>query len=189
MYKLVTIKDKVRVPPTKFDMNIKDAIKESLQEAIEGTIEPDIGLFLLVEDVLEFGEGEIKPEDGAIYYPTTFKAYVFKPDVHELLLGEVVDITEFGAFVRIGPIDALVHVSQIMDDKIDYDSKNAVFVGRKSKNKLQEGGIVRVRVVSVSLGKAKNKIGLTMRQPFLGSLEWIRKEIANLKKTKEKVKK
>lgn len=183
MYKLITIEDKVRVPPVKFNMSVKKAVKESLQEAVEGDIEPNLGVIVLVKDVMDVGEGEIKPEDGAIHYPVKYKAYVFLPELHEVLLGEVVDITEFGAFVRIGPIDALVHVSQIMDDKVDYDPKNINFAGRKTKNKLREGDVVRVRIVGVSLGKTKNKISLTMRQPFLGSLEWISKEVAKIKKT------
>ena len=189
MYKLITVKDNVRVPPTKFNMIIKDAIKESLQETIEGKIDPDIGIFLLVDNVIDFGEGKIKPEDGAIYYPAKYKVYVYKPELHEVLFGEVVDITEFGAFVRIGPIDALVHVSQIMDDKVDYDQKNTTIIGKRTKNKLKEGDIVRVRIVGVSMGKAKNKISLTMRQPFLGTFDWIKKDISSEKKIKERVKK
>jgi len=35
--------------------------------------------------------------------------------------GEVVEIADFGAFIRVGPIDALLHVSQLMDDYISYD--------------------------------------------------------------------
>jgi DNA-directed RNA polymerase subunit E' len=93
-----------------------------------------------------------------------------------MVLGEIVDITEFGAFTRIGPIDALVHVSQVMDDKIAYDAKNAIFTGKKTNHKLHEGDIVRTRVVGVSLGKGRSKISLTMRQPGLGALGWLRKD-------------
>ena len=185
MYKLLTIKDEVRVPPTKFNTEIKDALKESLEESLEGTMNSDVGVFLSVTEILNTDEGKIIPEDGAIYYPSEFKVLTFIPEINEIVFGEVVDITEFGAFIRIGPIDALAHVSQIMDDKIAYDSKNAIFVGKKSGNKLKEGDIVKARIVSVSLGKGRSKISLTMRQPTLGSIEWIEKE-KRLKKKKEK---
>ena len=41
----------------------------------------------------------------------------------EIIDGEVIEIAEFGAFVRIGPMDGLVHVSQVTDDYIGYDAK------------------------------------------------------------------
>jgi DNA-directed RNA polymerase subunit E' len=182
MFKILTVKDEVRVPPTKFDLDLDQSVKESLEEAWEGKIHPELGVFLAITDVMNIGDGKILPEDGAIFYPAEFKALVYRPEMNEVVLGEVVDITEFGAFTRIGPLDALVHVSQIMDDKIAYDPKGAVFTGKKSGVKLKEGDVVRARVVGVSLGKGRNKISLTMRQPNMGALDWIDKE----KKKKEK---
>lgn len=183
MFKIVTVKDEVRVPPTKFDLDLNEAVKQSLQETIEGKIDGEVGVFLTVTEVVNIGEGKIIPEDGAIFYPAEFKTLVYRPELNEVALGEIVDITEFGAFTRIGPIDALAHVSQVMDDRIVYDQKNAILSGRKTGNKLTEGDIVRVRVVGVSLGKGRSKVSLTMRQPGLGALEWIERE----KKKKEKV--
>lgn len=176
MFRMVTIKDEVRVLPTKFNMDMKEALKESLQETIEGKIHPEIGIFLLVDEIMDIGEGRILPEDGAIHYPAEFKVMAFKPELNELIIGEVVDITEFGAFTRIGPMDALIHVSQVMDDKISYDAKNSIFTGKKTGYKLKEGDIVHSRIVGVSLGKGRSKIAMTMRQPFLGCTDWIEKE-------------
>jgi len=183
MFKILTIKDEVRVPPTKFDLDIEEAVKKSLQEQIEGKLNVDIGVFLAVTEVLSVGEGKIIPEDGAIFYPAEYKVLVFQPEINEIVIGEVVDITEFGAFVRIGPLDGLVHVSQIMDDKIAYDTKNATITGKKTGLKLKEGDMIRGRVVSVSLGKGRSKIALTMRQPYLGALEWLERD--KKKKVKE----
>jgi DNA-directed RNA polymerase subunit E' len=186
MFKILTVKNEVRVPPTKFNLELDKAVKESLQESMEGSLNPDIGVFLVVTEILKIGEGKIIPEDGAIFYPAEFKVLIYRPEINEIVLGEVVDITEFGAFTRIGPLDALIHVSQIMDDRLSYDSKNSIFTGRKSGYKLKEGDIVRARVVGVSLGKGRSKISLTMRQPCLGALEWIEKE---KKKTRQEKKK
>ena len=186
MFRLLTVKDEIRVQPTKFDMELNKAVKESLQETLEGRLNPDIGVYLAITEILNVGEGKIIPEDAAIHYPVEFKMLVYKPDVNEIVIGEVVDITEFGAFTRIGPLDALVHVSQIMDDKLNYDAKSAIFTGRKTSYRLKEGDLIRGRIVSVSLGKGRSKISLTMRQPGLGALEWIEKE--KKKKTKEEKK-
>ncbi len=182
MFKILTVKEEVRVPPAKFDLELNEAVKQSLQDTMEGKMYPDIGVFLAVTEITAIGESKIVPEDGAVFYPAEFKVLTYMPELNEVVLGEVVDVTEFGAFTRIGPIDALVHVSQITDDKLSYDPKNAIFTGKKTGFKLKEGDIVRARVVGVSLGKGRSKISLTMRQPTLGALDWIEKE----KKRKQK---
>jgi DNA-directed RNA polymerase subunit E' len=101
--------------------------------------------------------------------------------------GDVAEIADFGAFVRIGPVDALLHVSQLMDDYISYDEKQGVLLGKETKRKLGTGDQVRVRITAVSLGRAgsSGKIGVTARQPFLGKLEWIKQEAASVKEAKE----
>lgn len=186
LFKILTIKEDVRVAPTKFDLELNEAVKESLKETLEGKVNTEIGVFLSVTDIINVGEGKIIPEDGAIFYPAEFKVLIFRPELNEIVWGEVVDVTEFGAFTRIGPIDALVHVSQIMDDKIAYDNKNSIFTGKKTGYKLKEGDIIRARIVGVSLGKGRSKISLTMRQPALGAVDWIEKE--KKKKVKEEKK-
>lgn len=171
MYKVVDVTDTVRVLPVRLGLKLDEALKESLAEKYEGAIQPGLGVVLNVEDVVEVGEGRVFPGDGAVHYPGKFKILVFQPEEHELVLGEVVDITEFGAFVRLGPIDGLAHVSQVMDDFVSYDKKNRVLIGKNSKRVLSVGDIVKARVISISL-KEKDKIGLTMRQPRLGALHW-----------------
>jgi DNA-directed RNA polymerase subunit E' len=189
MFKILKIKDTVRVPPTKFELELDEGIKKSLQEQIEGKIDSNLGVFLVVMEAKAVGEGQIKPEDGAIFYLAEYKVLTYLPELNEIVLGEVVDVTEFGAFTRIGPLDALVHVSQITDDKVSYDSKNAVFTTRKTKETLKEGDTVRARIVGVSLGKGRTKISLTMRQPCLGALSWIEKGKRSKKKDEKKEKK
>jgi DNA-directed RNA polymerase subunit E' len=112
----------------------------------------------------------------------------FYPVIQEIVEGDIVEIADFGAFVRIGPVDALLHVSQLMDDYISYDEKQGVLLGKETKRKLASGDQVRVRITAVSLGRAgsSGKIGVTARQPFVGKLEWIRQEVAGLKAAGEK---
>ncbi len=185
MYKLVEVKDTIRVPPSRLGMELEDALKESLGEKYEGSINPELGVVLNVEEVIETTEGKVFPGDGAVFYPGRFKVLVFQPEEHEVILGEVVDITEFGAFIRLGPIDGLAHVSQVMDDFVSYDKKNRTLLGQASKRVLAVGDVVRARVISISL-KEKDKIGLTMRQPRLGALHWFEEEKKYLKKEEKK---
>ena len=64
-------------------------------------------------------------------------------------------------------------------------------MGKETKRKLTTGDHVRVRITAVSLGRGggSGKIGVTARQPFLGKIEWIEKDIEKIKtesaKTKE----
>ena len=111
-----------------------------------------------------------------MYQSVKFEQVVFKPRDNEVIEGVVVEILKFGAFVRFGPLDGLLHVSQIMDDRVDIDEANQRLVGKETGRFLAVGDIVRARVVSIDLNEKNpqdSKIGLTMRQPGLGKLEWL----------------
>ena len=151
MYKILTLQDKIRVPPNKFSMPLEEAVKSSLEDKWEGLINKELGVILSVVSVGEVGEGKILPGDGAIYYPATFELMVYHPELHELVKGYVIDVTEFGVFVRMGPVDGMVHVSQIMDDFVSYDPKNSIFIGRETKNIMKEKDVLKARIISVSL--------------------------------------
>jgi len=188
MYNLVELEDTVRVPPELFALDLEKALKQLLAERYEGKLDRDLGSIILIADVKTDGIGKVIPGDGAAYYNTTFKTLTYKPELQEIVEGEVIETVEFGAFIRLGPLDGLIHVSQITDDYLNYDGKNKKFVGKESKKTLSEGDTVRARVVTISLKKAKeNKVGLTMRQPGLGKLEWIEgKECAKKAKKEDK---
>jgi len=188
MYKILTIEDKISVPPSLFELSVNEAIKTSLERKWESIVDQTLGVVLAILDVKEVGEGKILPGDGSIHYPVTFDALVYIPENGELVKGIVIDITDFGAFIRFGPIDGMVHVSQIMDDFVSYDEKNNVFVGKESKKILKEGDDVIARIISVSYQGNQYKIGLTMRQFGLGSIQWIEQD-KRRKKQKEKQKK
>ncbi len=185
MFKIIEVEDSVRVPPEKFDKNLEESIGESIQEKFEGVFSPELGIVLNLENVEEVGEGKVVPEDGGVFYPARFKLLIFMPEEHEITIGEIVDITEFGAFVRIGPVDAMTHISQIMNDFVSYDKKNSILVGRDNKKVIKEGEVVRARVISISFTK-ENRVGLTMRQPGLGALRWIEEKQAREEKEGEK---
>lgn len=172
MYKVVKVSGTVRVPPNLFSMDSKDAIKTVLQEKYERTIDPNLGLILVVMDILDVGEGVIIPGDGASYHKTTYEILVYKPELHEIVEGEIKEIVEFGAFINIGCVDGLVHVSQVLDDFISYDKKTNTLSGKKTKAVVKKDDKVRARVISVSLKNniQDSKIGLTMRSPGLGRL-------------------
>jgi len=171
MYSILELKSNIRVPPNLLGGDIKESVKSSINKEFVGFIGKE-GLFLALVDVYDIGEGVIIPGDGAVYYKTTFKMLVYKPVLHEIVDGEISEVTEFGAFVRIGPIDGLVHISQIMDDYVTY-SNTGVISGKETKRTLKAKDVVRGRIIAVSLKSLRGaKIGLTLRQVGLGKYEW-----------------
>ena len=126
--------------------------------------------------------GKMIPGDGGTFHRVEFQALTFYPKLQEIVQGELVDITDFGAFVRIGPTDALLHLSQVMDDYLKSDVASGIILANQSGRTLKVNSTIRARITAVSLGKAASmgKIGITCRQPFLGADEWIEEEIKKL---------
>ena len=190
MYKLLIVEDTVRLPPKRFNEDLEETLMTEFENTMVGRIDREVGLILAATRVIEIGDGKIILGDGAIYYNTVLEIIVYEPVLNEVVEGTVTEITEFGAFVNFGPMDGLVHVSQVTEDFMGYDQKNSNLVGKESKKVLKLSDYVRARIVSVSLKPrfSDSKIGLTMRQPYLGKKEWLEDE-KKAQKEKEKKKK
>ncbi|HJX02572.1 MAG TPA: DNA-directed RNA polymerase [Candidatus Bathyarchaeia archaeon] len=188
LFKLITLEDTIRIPPETFGNPLEKVGHQQVKAKYEGVVNEELGYVIAVIDVKVSPTGKIIPGDGATYHKVAFSLLAFYPMLQEVVEGEVVEIADFGAFVRIGPIDALLHVSQLMDDFISYDEKQGVLLGKETKRKLISGDQVRVRITAVSLGRAgsSGKIGVTARQPFLGKLEWIEYDTQKIKEIAEK---
>jgi len=179
MFRMVSVEDVVRIPPQKFGEPIDQVALEQIKLKYENYVDEELGYVILVTDVDIETTGKILPGDGSTHHKALFKLLTFFPELHEVVEGEIVEVTDFGAFVRIGPEDALLHVSQIIDDFITYDEKHGVLSGRETQRKRGKGNLVRGRIIAVSFprGGSGGKIGITLRQPFLGRLEWIQEEL------------
>jgi DNA-directed RNA polymerase subunit E' len=179
MFKLVSLEDAIRIPPDRFAEDVDEVGYEALKVKYEGMVDEELGYVIAVTQTKVNPFGKIIPGDGATFHKVQFSLLTFFPKIQEVIEGEVVEIAEFGAFIRIGPVDALLHVSQLMDDYISYDERQGVLMGKGTKRKLNTGDRVRVRITAVSLGRGggSGKIGVTARQPFLGKLEWIQKDV------------
>lgn len=191
MFKLITLQDTIRIPPETFGKPLEKVGREQVKQKYEGIVDEELGYVIAVTGIQVSPIGKIIPGDGATFHKVTFSLLAFYPIIQEIVEGDVVEIADFGAFVRIGPVDALLHVSQLMDDYISYDEKQGVLLGKETKRKLTTGDQVRVRITAVSLGRigSSGKIGVTARQPFLGKLDWLKMDQAPKttdKKTAEK---
>ncbi|MFW9998790.1 MAG: DNA-directed RNA polymerase [Candidatus Hodarchaeota archaeon] len=186
MFKLYTIEGKIEIPPFLFDQEKEVSARIILSEDYEGIITRDYGFVIAVVDVLNVGKGIIIPGNANTFHEVQFTILTFKPTVSEVVEGTVVEIVDFGSFVRLGPLDGLVHVSQICDDYISYEQVGNRFIGKETGRILEVNDQVRARIIAVSLGTGRSgKLGLTMRQKFLGKEEWINNDIEEIYAEKE----
>lgn len=89
--------------------------------------------------------------------------------------GEVVRLTNFGAFVNVGGVDGLVHISEIAHERIDHP-----------KDKLSKGDKVDVKVLKVD--KEQERISLSIKDTLPGPWDNIEEELAPGTVTKGTVK-
>ena len=179
MYMLTEVEKIVRIPPVELKEDIDKVIDNLTWETYEGRLGEDKTFTVLIRNVRTVGPGRIVHGDGAVYQTVKFDQIVFKPRENEIIEGVVVEILKFGAFVRFGPLDGLLHISQVMDDRVDIDETNQRLVGKETGRYLAVGDVVKARVVSIDLNEQNpqdSKIGLTMRQPGLGKIEWLEED-------------
>jgi len=186
MFKLYTIEGKIEIPPFLFGQEKDVSARIILSEDYEGIITHDFGFIIAVVDVLNVGKGIIIPGNANTFHEVVFTILTFKPTISEVVEGTVVEIVDFGSFVRLGPLDGLVHVSQICDDYISYEQVGNRFIGKETGKILEVNDQVRAKIIAVSLGTGRSgKLGLTMRQKFLGKEEWIENDIEEVFAEKE----
>ncbi len=182
MFYLAEIQDHVRVEPSLFGLPTLEAVDRQLRKTYSDYYDKEIGKAVAVVEVISVGEGILIPGDGAAYYNTLFKLLIWKPEMHELVYGIISEITSFGAFINMGAMRGMIHISQTMEDYVSFSKSNAL-TGKATKRTLKQGDMCLARIVAISHKGNEPKIGLTMRQPGLGKIEWIKED--QVKKEKE----
>lgn len=175
MFYITEIEDHIRVEPKLFGLSTVEAVENQLKETYKDYYDRELGKAISVIEVLEIGDGVIIPGDGAVYYASRFKLLAWKPELQELVSGVIAEIANFGAFIDLGVMRGMIHISQTMNDFVSF-SKTDSLVGKVSKRTLKGGDLCLARIVAISHKGGAPKIGLTMRQPGLGKLEWIKEE-------------
>jgi DNA-directed RNA polymerase subunit E' len=175
MFYVIDVEDYVRVEPRLFGLDTTTAVEEQLQCLYETYHDEEIGEVIGVISVSKVGEGIIIPGDGAAYYNSEFKLLVWRPEINELVYGIIAEVTNFGAFMSMGAMQGMIHISQTMEDFVSFSTSN-VLTGKSSKRILKKGDSCLARIVAISYKSENPKIGLTMRQPGLGKIEWVEEE-------------
>lgn len=186
MFYITEVEEYIRVEPKLFGLPTLEAVEKQLRETYADYYEEELGKVVAVIEIMEVGEGVLIPDDGAAYYGSKFKLLTWKPELHELVYGEIAEITNFGAFINMGQMRGMIHIGQTMDDYVSF-SKSNTLAGKNSKRILKGGDLCLARIVAISHKGDEPKIGLTMRQPGLGKIEWIKEDQIKKQKTGERL--
>ncbi len=184
MYYINTIRDSISISPKYMGEDITKAVEETLRNKYERTMDRDLGVVLAVFNVRDISDGMIMPEDPNTHHHVVFDVLTFSLEVEEVVIGEVSELVDFGCFVRVGPLDGLVHLSQITTDFVNYDRKTLQFVSKNSGKSLKKGDVVYAKVSTISMRSnlKDTKIALTMRPDGLGKPEWIKEAKSNARR-------
>ena len=186
MFKLICLTTKCEIPPFLFGQPKAISARIILSEEYEGIITRDYGFIIAIVEVIDVGPGIIIPGNANTFHQVEFTILSFKPNLGDVVEGDIVELVDFGAFCRLGPLDGLVHVSQVCDDYISYEQVGNRFIGKETGKILEVNNEVRAKVIAVSLGTGRSgKLGLTMRQKFLGKYDWINADVEEEYASKE----
>ena len=185
MFYITEVEDYIRVEPKLFGIPTINAVEKQLKETYFNYYDKELGKVVFVIKVLNVGEGVIIPGDGAVYYISRFKLLTWKPELHEIVYGVISEITNFGAFIDMGVLRGMIHISQTMEDYVSF-SKSNTLLGKSSKRSLKQGDLCIARIVAIYHKGEEPKIGLTMRQPGLGKIEWIKEDQIRKEKLEKK---
>ncbi len=181
MYKMVTKEDTIRIPAEyiRKGQSLNQHIDRLAADAFEGRFDDDNNFVLVTSNHEPLGRGRLIHGDGAIYQRVRFDAVLFAMEDYEVVEGAVSEVHDFGAFVRIGPMEALLHKSQIMEDQVDVNVGGEIIEGPKTGLSLCIGPPLRARIVSLSVNPSdprQSKIGLTCKQTGLGAHDWLEED-------------
>jgi len=188
MFYIVEVEDHVRVEPKLFGLPTVEAVDKQLRELYADYYNRELGKVVKVIEVMSVGEGVIIPGDGATYYKSDFKLLIWRPELHELVYGVISEIASFGAFIDMGNMKGMIHISQTMDDFVSF-SKSNTLLGKVNKRILKQEDLCIARIVAISHKGDEPKIGLTMRQPGLGKIDWIKEDFVKKEKDAKKTEK
>ena len=107
------------------------------------------------------------------------KLVKYSTENNEVVDGYASEISEYGAFVRIGPMEALLHKSQILDEPINVNLGIKRIEGSSTGKYLEESSYIRSRVVSKAINQndpRASKIGLNCKMDGLGAYSWIQEQ-------------
>eukprot|EP00038_Savillea_parva_P030044 m.75108 g.75108 ORF g.75108 m.75108 type:complete len:197 (+) comp8967_c0_seq2:256-846(+) len=128
MFVLAHIKDVARVMPSHFSEARLKRIELEINKKYANKVIRDVGLCILLHDLLEVGDSMIYPGDGAAQVRVSFRMVVFRPLSGEILQGRIRSCSEKGLFVTMGFFEDIVIPPEEMQPDTYFDKKEQLWV-------------------------------------------------------------
>jgi len=142
----------VRIPPDRLGDEVDTVVNELAHTGFEGKFDKG-QLTVLVTNISPVGVGRIIHGTGRLPEGELRGAGVPSRDT-----GSGAGHRLRGAQVRRlrahRPVDGLLHISQIMDDRVEVNEASNRLVGKDTKKELKVGDQVRARIVAISINDA-----------------------------------
>ncbi|PIA18307.1 hypothetical protein COEREDRAFT_6548 [Coemansia reversa NRRL 1564] len=136
MFVLVVLRDTLKIEPAEFRKTREQALKDEINRKYSNRVLHDIGLCMLVHDLLEIDEGFVQHSEGWIWVKVKFRMIVFRPFRDEVLVGRVRSASPVGIEVSMGFFDDISIPANQMPVGSEFDGSEGVWVWRYEGNEL-----------------------------------------------------
>ncbi|KAJ1958665.1 hypothetical protein DL89DRAFT_265984 [Linderina pennispora] len=136
MFVLTSIHDTLKILPAEFRKSREEAIKDEINRKYSNRVLHDVGLCMLVHDLVEIDEGYVQHSEGWIWIKVHFRMAVFRPFRDEILVGKVRSASPAGVQISIGFFDDISVPAEMMPQGCEFDATEGVWVWRYEGNDL-----------------------------------------------------
>lgn len=136
MFVLTVLRDTLRVMPADFSKTREDALKDEINRKYSNKVLHDIGLCMLVHDLLEIDEGVVQHSEGWIWIKVKFRMIVFRPFKGETLVGRVRSSSPDGIQVSMEFFDDIEIPKDHMKMNCDFNTEEGVWIWRDEDGQL-----------------------------------------------------
>eukprot|EP00123_Amoebidium_parasiticum_P004654 comp15939_c0_seq1/m.13338 comp15939_c0_seq1/g.13338 ORF comp15939_c0_seq1/g.13338 comp15939_c0_seq1/m.13338 type:complete len:236 (-) comp15939_c0_seq1:169-876(-) len=152
MFSLAIIKDVIRIAPADFQREFSETVAAELNAKYANKVVPQVGLCIILFDIIKYGDQYIYPGDGAAFVEVEFRYVVFRPFVGEVLVGKVRSCNPAGIQVTMGFFDDIFIPGDTVPYPSKFDREEQVWVWSYQGHNLtiDPGQDIRFRVISES---------------------------------------
>lgn len=116
MFVLVTLKDTVRIHPSKFNVPLQQALTDEINDRLANKVIVNVGLCITFYDIVHLGQSFLFQGDGASHTQVTFRYVVFRPFVGETLIGRIKSSTREGIRVSLGFFEDILITETLLQE-------------------------------------------------------------------------
>mmetsp|Transcript_20221 Transcript_20221/g.68492 ORF Transcript_20221/g.68492 Transcript_20221/m.68492 type:complete len:238 (-) Transcript_20221:65-778(-) len=158
MFVLSTVTDTLRVPPSAFDRDLADVLRQEIDAKYAGRVLIDVGFCLCACHIIDTGDGLVHPLDAGATYRCTFQLLVLRPFVGEIVVGTIISSHIDGLYVSLDFFDDVFIPSKFLPTPSTFDSKARIWTWKYDEGDdavfhLDVGYEIRFRVKSMNYTK------------------------------------